>query len=119
MNKKVLIVDDSEYMRAVVSQAVELIDLEHGEAENGLRALEKLKTDKYDLLITDINMPEMDGLSLIKETRKLDENIPILVLTTESEDATRKEAMQAGANSWITKPFEASQILNIIKELLD
>lgn len=117
---KVLVVDDSEYMRELVMQAVELIDLSSDSAVDGKDALEKLNgSSDYDLVITDINMPEMDGLTLIKEIKKKWTDLPIIVLTTESEESTRKQAMLNGANAWITKPFEASAILNLIKELIE
>lgn len=119
MSKTVLIVDDSEFMREVVKQVLELINFSFETAENGKEALEKIRSSNFDLVITDINMPVVDGITLIQEIRKINSNLPILVLTTESEEKTRKEAMQNGANGWITKPFEAVKLLNLIKEFTD
>ncbi len=117
---KVLVVDDSDFMKDVILEALDLIGMSGDKASNGVEALNLLKQNKdYSLVITDVNMPEMDGLTLIKEIRKLNEDLPILVLTTESEEKTKKEAIKNGANSWLVKPFEATKLLSIIKELIE
>ncbi len=114
----ILIVDDSDYMRESVNLAVSLLDLETISAVDGKEALETFKKTKPELIITDINMPEMDGLTLITEIRKIDTDIPIIVLTTESEDDMQKKAMNLGADAWIVKPFKGKQLLAMVKELL-
>jgi two-component system, chemotaxis family, chemotaxis protein CheY len=114
----ILIVDDSDYMRESVNLAISLLDLETVSAVDGKEALEIFQKNKPKLIITDINMPEMDGLTLITEIRKIDTDIPIIVLTTESEDDIQKKAMGLGADAWIVKPFKGKQLLAMVKELL-
>jgi len=90
------------------------------EAEDGVDALRKLASTKYDLILTDINMPVMDGLKLVKRIRA-DANhaqTPIIVITTEGSTEDRQRAMALGANAYITKPIQAPQVIQKVKELL-
>ena len=91
------------------------------EAEDGEVALAKVKSIKFDFIITDINMPNMDGLTFIKELRKLDNyiNTPVLVLTTERGDDIKIEGKLAGANGWIIKPFVAEQLLQAVNIVIN
>ncbi|MBP7284166.1 MAG: response regulator [Leptospiraceae bacterium] len=115
----ILIVDDSNFMRDAVNLALSIIDAESVMATNGQEGLAVFQSEKIDLIITDINMPEMDGLTFIKEVRKLNKEVPIIVLSTESEQGIQKEAADLGANGWIIKPFKGPDLIKIVKELLD
>ena len=118
---KLLIVDDSTMLRDMLSYALN----EGGyndvtEAVDGIDGLEKSKSSEFDLVITDVNMPNMDGISLIRELRKLPDYkfIPILMLTTESGSEKKQEGRSAGATGWIVKPFNPEQLLATIKKVL-
>ncbi|MCS7205451.1 MAG: response regulator [Leptospiraceae bacterium] len=115
----ILAVDDSQTMRDLVKETLESVGYQVTVAENGLDGLEKFKKNKYDLVIADINMPVMDGITMIKEIRKIDKFIPIITLTTESEETKKQEGRAAGADGWIVKPFKPAQFLDIIKQILE
>lgn len=120
MAKTFLIVDDSASMRQLIAFAIKNAGHEALLAENGREALEKLKITKADLVITDLNMPEMDGIMLIRELRGMPDYkfVPILMLTTESQVAKREEGKAAGASGWIVKPFSAEKLLEIVKKFM-
>ncbi len=118
---KLLIVDDSTMLRDMLSYALN----EGGytdvtEAVDGVDGLEKASKMVYDLIISDINMPNMDGLTMVGEVRKLPEyaKIPILVLTTERGDEMKAKGRQAGASGWIVKPFVPDQLLKAVNIVL-
>ena len=116
-----LVVEDSATMRQLIVFALRrLQSLKVTEADDGVDALKKLQGAKFDILITDINMPIMDGLKLVSMVRK-DENhkdIPIVIITTEGAQEDRQRALALGANAYITKPIQAPQVINTVKELL-
>ncbi|WP_028972618.1 response regulator [Spirochaeta cellobiosiphila] len=118
--KKILVVDDSSAIR----QSLEFVLKENGfdviTAEDGQDGLSKVKAAKYDLVITDVNMPNMDGITLVKEARSLSDYkfVPILVLTTESQDSKMQEGKAAGATGWIVKPFDNEKLLGTIRKVL-
>lgn len=116
----IMTVDDAASMRQMVSFT--LTDAGHVvvEAQDGIEALEKAKADKIDAFVVDINMPRMDGITLVKELRALPayKFTPILMLTTESQDSKRQEGKAAGATGWLVKPFNPEQLLNVIKKVL-
>lgn len=120
MPKTVMTVDDSDSIRAMLAFVLK----QHGynviEAESGKAALRRLLTEKPDLLITDLNMPEMDGLALIQEikTSRALLDMPILVLTTESQESLRKSAHTAGASGWIVKPVMRDQLLSAVRRFI-
>ena len=120
MKKKVMTVDDSRTMREMVSFTLKGAGYDVVEANDGQMALNALTANKVDLVIADLNMPIMDGLALIKELRKLPayRGIPIVLLTTESDDEKKKEAKLAGATGWITKPFKQDQLLAVVKKVI-
>ncbi|EPG65816.1 response regulator [Leptospira wolffii] len=118
MGTKVLAVDDSATMRSLVQQTLGMGGYDVILASDGKDGIEKFGTETVDLVITDINMPVMDGITFIRELRKRDQNIPILTLTTESEDGMKQKGAEAGANGWIIKPFRPAQFLDIIKQVL-
>ncbi len=116
----ILAVDDSASMRQMVAFTLKGAGFDVVEAENGKVALDKAKSQKFDLVISDVNMPVMDGITLIKELRALSEYkfIPMLMLTTESGDDKKTQGKSAGATGWIVKPFNPDQLLATIKKVL-
>jgi two-component system chemotaxis response regulator CheY len=90
------------------------------EADDGVDALRKLASARYDIIVTDINMPIMDGLKLVKRVRSdpVHKDTPIVIITTEGSQEDRQRALQLGANAYITKPIQAPQVISTVKELL-
>jgi two-component system chemotaxis response regulator CheY len=117
---KILAVDDSASMRQMVTFTLKGAGYEVDEAEDGKQGLDKAKSGKYNVVISDVNMPVMDGLALIKELRQLADYkfTPILMLTTESTDDKKQAGKAAGATGWIVKPFSPDQLLATIKKVL-
>ncbi len=121
MDKTVLVVDDSVSMRQMVAFTLKEAGFEVIEAGDGKEAVAKLNDGaKPNLVIADLNMPNMDGITLIKEIRtmKAHKFTPILMLTTESAEAKKKEGQAAGATGWIVKPFNPDQLLQVINKVL-
>ncbi len=120
MAKKVLVVDDSALMRQMVSFTLRDAGFEVEEADNGEAALKKLDTHKPDLIVTDLNMPVMDGITFIRNARSLAATryVPILMLTTESQAEKKTEGKAAGATGWIVKPFDPPKLLTVISKVL-
>ena len=117
---KVLSVDDSRTMRQMVAFTLKNAGLEVIEAEDGVHALQVLGDDKVDLIITDLNMPNMDGFGLIEALRKHEKHkfTPILVLTTESEGSKKERGKVAGATGWIVKPFNPEKLIQVVNKVL-
>jgi len=125
MSRVILVVDDSPTMRGMVSHALNEAGFETKEAENGKDALIKLTMmeeggTKPDVIVTDINMPEMDGIELVREIRKLSafKHVPVLVLTTDNTDEKKEVGRAAGATGWLVKPFDSELILKVIRKVL-
>jgi two-component system chemotaxis response regulator CheY len=120
MQKKIITVDDSVSICQMVSFILTRAGYCVIEAVDGKDALAKLHDVKVDMMITDLNMPIMDGVQLIRRVRTFDayKSIPILMLTTESQEAKKMEGKAAGATGWIVKPFHADQLIAIIQKLL-
>ena len=116
----ILTVDDSASMRQMVTFTLKSAGHNVVEATDGVDALEKAKHEIFNLVITDVNMPNMDGIALTKELRALTDYkyIPILTLTTESGSQKKLEGKNAGATGWIIKPFNPDQLLSTIKKVL-
>ena len=117
-----LVVEDSPMMRQLLVFALHRIkQIEVTEAEDGVDGLRKLTNDNFDLIITDINMPIMDGLKLVKRIRSDDKykDVPIIIITTEGGAEDRQRALALGANAYITKPIQAPQVITQVKELLE
>ena len=116
-----LVVEDSPPMRKMIVFALSRIKgLVVAEADDGVDALRRLAGTKYDLIITDINMPILDGLKLVKRLRA-DEaymNVPIIIITTEGAAEDRQRALALGANAYITKPIQAPQVIKLVREIL-
>ncbi|MEY4528739.1 MAG: Chemotaxis regulator CheY [Nitrospirota bacterium] len=121
MGKTVLVVDDSSTMRQMVAYTLKNAGYDVVEAGNGKEAVGKLNGGtKPALVVTDLNMPEMDGITLITEIRKMAafKFTPILMLTTESADDKKKAGQAAGATGWLVKPFNPEQMLKVIQKVL-
>ncbi|MFM2346538.1 MAG: hypothetical protein RL654_1291 [Pseudomonadota bacterium] len=117
--KSVLLVDDSATMLMSLKGSLEISGFRVETAPDGAAALRRLHSGlRPDLIITDINMPHMDGLSLIRETRKLLRFTPILALTTESQRDKRDEAKRHGATGWLVKPVGGSDLLKVVNQVL-
>ena len=117
---KILAVDDSASMRQMVSFTLKGAGHDVVEAVDGVDALGQAKKGKFDLVLSDVNMPNMDGISLVKELRKLPtfKFTPILMLTTESTGDKKQEGKSAGATGWIVKPFNPEQLLASINKVI-
>jgi two-component system chemotaxis response regulator CheY len=116
-----LVVEDSPTMRQLIVFALRRIrGLEVVEADDGVDALRKMAASKLDIILTDINMPIMDGLKLVKRVRSDEalKHIPIIIITTEGAEEDRQRALALGANAYITKPIQAPQVIAKVKELL-
>ncbi len=120
MSKQIMTVDDSSSIRQMVSFTLKEAGYNVVEAVDGSDALAKLKNCQVDLLITDLNMPNIDGIELIKEVRKSHATkfIPIVMLTTESQAEKKQQGKSAGATGWIVKPFNQQQLLLVVKKVL-
>lgn len=120
MSKTILTADDSASMREVIALTLRNAGYEVVEAVDGQDALAKAKSRAIHMLITDLNMPNLNGIDLIRQMRALPayKYIPILMVTTESQDAKKQEGRAAGASGWIVKPFRAEQLLAVTKKVL-
>lgn len=116
----ILTVDDTASMRQMISFTLNSVGHEVIQACDGKEALQLLQGKKIDLVIADVNMPNMDGITLVKSLREQADYkfIPILMLTTESQESKRQQGKVAGATGWIVKPFNPEQLLNVVKKVL-
>ena len=116
----ILIVDDSRTMRTMVREALEADAFQVVEAKDGADALAAVETIHADMVITDVNMPEMDGLRLVRALRELPKYrfTPILVLTTESGADIKLRGREAGASGWLVKPFDPEQLRQTVQHVL-
>jgi two-component system chemotaxis response regulator CheY len=119
MAKKALTVDDSKTMRDMVSFTLKSAGFDVSEAEDGKHALEVIKGQTFDVIITDVNMPNMGGLDLVKELRTKDafKFTPILILTTEGDAVKKQEGKDAGATGWIVKPFNPEKLIQVVSKV--
>lgn len=120
MGKTIMIVDDSASLRQVVSMALKGGGFEVIEACDGKDALTKLGGQRIHLVISDVNMPNMDGITFVSEMKKNPayKFVPVIMLTTEGSDAKKKAGQDAGAKAWIVKPFQPQQMLAAVSKLL-
>jgi len=120
-NLKVLVVEDSPTMRQLIVFALKRIrGLQITEANDGVGGLKKLSAEKFDLILTDINMPIMDGLKLVSLIRNDPQykEVPVVVITTEGAQEDRDRALALGANEYITKPIQTAKIIEVVRRLL-
>jgi two-component system, chemotaxis family, chemotaxis protein CheY len=120
MTKTIMTVDDSASVRQMVSFTLKQAGYDVVEASDGKDALGKINGKSINMVITDLNMPNLDGIGLIKALRQKDSCrfIPIILLTTESQPQKKQEGKSAGATGWIVKPFNPDQLLAVVKKVL-
>lgn len=120
MAKTILVVDDSVSMRQVVGLALKGAGYDVIEACDGKDGLGKLEGRKVNLIVSDVNMPNMDGITFLKEVKKSPTHkfTPVIMLTTESQDDKKKQGQEAGAKAWIVKPFQPDQLVNAVSKLV-
>ncbi|MES2770643.1 MAG: response regulator [Pseudomonadota bacterium] len=120
MAKLILAVDDSASIRQMVSFTLKSAGYEIIDAVDGVDGLEKAKGKTVDLILTDQNMPRMDGLTLIRSLRALAQykTTPILMLTTESSDAMKAQGRAAGATGWLVKPFDPQKLIEVVRKVI-
>ncbi|MBK9021840.1 MAG: response regulator [Sulfuritalea sp.] len=120
MPKAVLAVDDSASIRQMVAFTLKNAGYDVVEATDGMDGLAKAKARGFDLILTDQNMPRMDGLTLVKSLRAIAQyrTTPILILTTESSDAMKAQGKAAGATGWLVKPFDPQKLLDVVKKVI-
>jgi two-component system chemotaxis response regulator CheY len=120
MSKVIMTVDDSASIRQMVSFTLKDAGYEVVEAVDGQDALSKVSGQALNMVITDLNMPNMDGIGLIRSLRAIPECkfIPIIMLTTESQAEKKQEGKEAGATGWIVKPFKPEQLIAVVKKVL-
>ena len=120
MAKTIMTADDSASMRQMITFTLKQAGYDVVEAEDGKDALSKAEKSDIDMLITDLNMPNMNGMELIEAIRKIDKYkfIPIIMLTTESDAEKKKMGKAAGATGWLVKPFQPPQLTSVVKKVL-
>lgn len=117
MSKKILVVDDSATVRQTVAMTLDRNGYQSIPAVDGLDALNIVKGTSVDMVITDLNMPNLDGFGLTKELRKIQETkyTPIIILTTETDKEKKAQGKAAGASGWIEKPFQTKDLLKVVR----
>lgn len=120
MGKTIMIVDDSASLRQVVAITLKSAGYDTLEACDGKDALSKMTGQKIHLIISDVNMPNMDGITFVKNVKQMDNYkfTPIIMLTTESQDDKKAEGQAAGAKAWVVKPFQPKQVLDAVSKLI-
>ena len=120
MAKTILIVDDSSSLRSVVGTALKGAGYDVIEAEDGKAALEKLNGQKIHLIISDVNMPNMNGIEFLKASKQIPayKFTPVIMLTTESAEEKKMQGQAGGAKAWMVKPFQPPQLLNAVSKLI-
>lgn len=120
MSAAILTVDDSASIRAAIRIALGGAGYAVAEAANGREGVEKVNAGAFDLIVSDLNMPVMNGLEMVEALRRIPAHagVPIIMLTTESDGDVKARAKAAGATGWITKPFDPEQLVRIVKKVL-
>ena len=120
MSANILTVDDSASNRLTTRVALSNAGYQITEAVDGMDGISKLNAGQFDLIVTDLNMPHMDGLTMIRELRKLPAHtgVPVIFLTTESDNDLKQQAKAAGATGWLTKPFDPESLVKIVRKVL-
>ncbi|MFZ5808888.1 MAG: response regulator [Chloroflexota bacterium] len=115
---KILVVDDAEFLRVRISKMLSGEGHDILEAENGLKAVETYKSTKPDIVLMDITMPEMDGLTALREIRSYDSSAKVVMLTALGQESVVLEAIKAGARDFVVKPFEKERVLSAVSKLV-
>lgn len=120
MKKRILTVDDSAVVRKILYKTLSEAGYDIVEAIDGIDAIDQMVHERIDMVITDLNMPNMDGVTLIKNVRKQPgyRFLPIVMLTTESQQQVKEEGKRAGASGWIVKPFRPEQLVGVVKTVI-
>jgi len=120
MAKSILVVDDTRSMRKMVAAVLAGAGYEVAEAEDGVEALDLAKGRRFDLVVTDHNMPRMDGVTLVRELRAIADydRVALIVLSTEVDPALKQRGREAGATGWIAKPFDPQRMLDIVAKFI-
>ena len=120
MSKSILVVDDTRSMRKMVAAVLQEAGYEVAEAADGVDALELAKTRVFDLVVTDHNMPRMDGVTLVGELRALPDydGVALIVLSTEVNPELTQKGREAGATGWMAKPFDPQRMLDVVREFI-
>jgi two-component system chemotaxis response regulator CheY len=120
MAKTILIVDDSASVRQIVSIALKSAGYEVIEGHDGSHALTKLTGQKVHLIISDVNMPNMDGITFLKQVKTMPAYrfTPVIMLTTENQETKKREGQAAGAKAWVVKPFQPASLLSAVEKLV-
>jgi two-component system chemotaxis response regulator CheY len=120
MAKTILAIDDSASIRQMVAFTLKSSGYEVVDAVDGMDGVDKAKAKTFDLVLTDQNMPRMDGITLIKSLRAMPQykSVPILMLTTESSDAMKQQGRAAGATGWLVKPFDPQKLIEVVKKVI-
>jgi two-component system, chemotaxis family, chemotaxis protein CheY len=120
MSKSVLCVDDSASIRQMVSFTLESAGYIPTTAVDGADAITKLESQSFSLVITDLNMPNLDGIGMIRKLRAMPKHagVPVVMLTTESDEAKKAEGKAAGATGWIVKPFDQAKLVAVVNKLI-
>ncbi len=120
MTKTIMVVDDSSSVRQMMAFTLKNAGYDVVEAEDGQDALNKLDNSSANVIVTDLNMPNVNGFDLIRSVRAKSgyKFVPIVVLTTESHDSKKQESKEAGATGWITKPFKPDQLIGVIEKIM-
>jgi len=117
---RILVVDDSPTMRKMIMAALRPLQVEFGQAGNGLEAIEQLALQQYDAMTLDLNMPDMHGLEVLRYVRQLTsyDAMPVVVISTRGDEASLQQALDAGANRYLVKPFQPADLLRTLQNLL-
>ena len=120
MNKAILVVDDTRSMRKMVAAVLAGAGYDVAEAADGVEALDLARTRRFDLVVTDHNMPRMDGVTLVSELRRLPDYdaVALLVLSTEVDPKLKQKGREAGATGWMAKPFDPQRMLDIVAKFI-
>jgi len=121
MTRKILIIEDSSTMRSLIASTIEeMSGFESVEASNGFEALKALPSQHFDMIITDLNMPDINGLEIIKFVKEHPayKEIPLVVVTTEVEEEDRRKGLALGASEYITKPFDPDNLKKVVRRIL-
>ena len=120
MMKTILTVDDSPSLRQMVAYTLRSAGYQVAEAADGQEGVDKAKTGRFEMILTDQNMPVMDGLTLIQQVRAMPTyaRVPIVMLTTESSDEMKARGRAAGATGWMVKPFDPKRLLEVVRKVI-